>query len=82
MITKPRLGHIYIALAVFPEGTRVEFIGGPDDDIFSDGNTWTWLDNSELMPCDDQSYISYTPLMGMQKSTALAGITPDMAMNE
>lgn len=80
MVTNPRLGRIYVASGGFPEGTRVEFIGGPDNDIFTDGSSWTWLSPDEVHQCDDQSPIPYSSTMESEKTYALSGCEPNSCM--
>jgi hypothetical protein len=80
MVTNPRLGRIYVASAGFPYGTRVEFIGGPENDIFTNGVSWTWLSADEVHQCDDQSPIPYSSLMESEKAVALSGSEPEHCM--
>lgn len=58
----------------FPIGTRVEFCGGIDDDVFSDGTSFDWLDESEVKRCSDQSPIDYDSAAQALRSKAQAGL--------
>lgn len=60
----------------FPVGTRVEFIGGPDDDIFTDGESIEYFDPSEVLRDPDQSPIECSEVIQEAKAKAMAGYDP------
>lgn len=61
----------------FPEGTRIEFIGGPDDDLFTDGYSIEYYDQSEVLRSPDQSPIECSEIMQVAKAKAMSGFDPD-----
>lgn len=73
------LGTIYVTKNSegYPKGTRVEFIGGPDDDIFTDGHTIEYFDSSEVLRSPDQTPLECTQYIQKAKAAAMSGIDPD-----
>lgn len=75
-----RIGHIYEVLGVvpdgFPIGTRVEFIGGYDNDVFSNGYFWDYLDSDQVRLSEDQSPLEYSHAMSICRTQALNGEDP------
>lgn len=61
----------------FPQGTRMEFIGGPDDDLFTDGYSIEYYDQSEVLRSPDQSPIECSEFIQVAKSKAMSGYDPD-----
>lgn len=58
----------------FPIGSRVEFLGGVDDDVFSDGNLFDWLGAKEVKRSPDQTPLEYTEEAQVNHSRALSGL--------
>lgn len=74
-----RLGTIYRCRSSvgFPVGTRVEFIGGPDDDIFTDGESIEYFDQSEVLRDPDQTPLECSEYIQVAKSKTMSGYEPD-----
>lgn len=86
MVTNLIIGRIYVARFsgnsnehdAFPDGTRVEFIGGPDDDIISNGEQWDFLGiYDSLEQTDDQTPLAYSEQMAIGRSEAMTGEQPE-----
>lgn len=73
------LGTIYTTLESdgYPKGTRVEFIGGVDDDCFTDGETIEYFGPDEVRRSSNQGAIECSPYIQIAKSKAMSGIDPD-----
>lgn len=72
-----QIGALYEVMAYdceFPKGTIVEFCGGIDDDVFSDGTNFDWLDETEVQRSSDQSPLDYDAAAQTVKSKAQAGL--------
>lgn len=72
-----QIGTIYEVKAddcEFPQGTRVEFCGGIDDDVFSDGASFDWLSSEEVTRSTDQSPLEFDGAAQAVKSKAQAGM--------
>lgn len=61
----------------FPKGTRMEFIGGAEDDVFTDGLSIEFYDQSEVLRSPDQSPIECSEVIQVAKSKAMSGYDPD-----
>lgn len=61
----------------FPEGTRMEFIGGPDDDIFTDGWSMEYYDSSEVIRSSNQEPLEVSEVMQLAKAKTMSGYDPD-----
>lgn len=74
-----RLGTIYRTRSSvgFPVGTRVEFIGGPDDDIFTDGESIEYFDQSEVLRDPDQTPLECSEYIQVAKAKTMSGYEPD-----
>lgn len=76
---KPQIGTIYETITSesdFPVGTRVEFIGGEDDDVYCDGILTDWLGNSDVHRSSDQSPLGYTKEMQLTRGRCMSGSDP------
>lgn len=61
-----------------PIGTRMEFVGGASDDVFTDGEMYTYLYEEEVKRADNQTPLSLTKEMQAVKAGALAGYDPEL----
>lgn len=60
----------------YPEGLRLEFIGGPDDDVFTDGSLVEYFDEDEVRRSTNQTPLELTEVMQIAKSRAMSGYDP------
>ncbi|AHK11908.1 hypothetical protein CHOED_048 [Vibrio phage CHOED] len=73
------LGTIYVTKSSdgFPIGTRVEFIGGPDDDCFTDGESIEYFSSEEVLRSSNQQSIECSPYIQQAKASTMSGFDPD-----
>lgn len=72
-------GTIYVVKeedTAIPQGTRVEFIEGPEGDMFTDGNTLEYYVSEEVSRSPDQTPLELSRDMSIARSYALSGIEP------
>lgn len=61
----------------YPKGTRVEFIGGIDDDCFTDGESIEYFGPDELTRAHSQEPIECNEYIQLAKAKAMSGFDPD-----
>lgn len=61
----------------YPKGTRVEYIGGLDDDCFTDGESLEYFSPEEVQRSADQSPVECSEYIQSAKSKAMSGYDPD-----
>lgn len=61
----------------FPKGTRMEFIGGPDDDIFTDGYSMEYYGADEVIRSPNQEPLEVSEVMQRAKALTMSGYEPD-----
>lgn len=73
------LGTVYTTKTSdgFPKGTRVEFIGGIDDDCFTDGEAIEYFSPDEVQRAHSQEPVECTAYIQLAKSKAMSGYDPD-----
>lgn len=75
-----RIGRIYEVRGVvpdgFPVGSRVEFIGGYDNDVFTNGRFWDYLEPDQVRLSEDQTPLEFTSAMSHCRNQALNGEDP------
>jgi hypothetical protein len=55
----------------------MEFIGGPDDDIFTDGFSMEYYDSSEVLRSSNQEPLEISEVMQRAKAKTMSGYDPD-----
>lgn len=73
------IGTIYTTVGEdgYPKGTRVEYIGGLDDDCFTDGESVEYFSDEEVQRSPDQTPIECTETIQIVKSKAMSGYDPE-----
>lgn len=61
----------------FPKGTRVEFIGGPDDDCFTDGQSIEYFSPEEVQRSPNQWPLEVSRVIQQAVAKAMAGFDPE-----
>lgn len=61
----------------YPKGTRIEFIGGENDDCFTDGRTVQYYSPEEVKRDSNQEPIECYGSIQLAKSKAMSGYDPD-----
>ena len=80
MVKHPRLGRIYLVTAEdgsITKGSRVEFLGGADDMLFSDGTEVDYFSEEEIGNCQDQAPLQFTAAMERARSQGNSGYDPE-----
>lgn len=80
MVKNPRLGRIYLVLTkdgTIPRGTRVEFLGGAEDLLFSDGVEVDYFSEEEIANCQNQSPLPFSVEMERARSQGNSGFDPE-----
>lgn len=73
------IGTIYHTLTSegFPKGTKVEYIGGLDDDCFTDGESIDYYGPDEVQRSSNQAPIECSETIQLAKAKAMSGYDPE-----
>lgn len=73
------IGQLYVTNSHegFPLGTRVEFIGGMDNDCFTDGESITYLGPEEVNRALNQEPLVCSETIQFAKARTMAGYDPE-----
>lgn len=80
MVKHPRLGRIYQVLTkdgTIPKGSRVEYLGGAEDLLFSDGVEVDYFSEEEIGNCQDQTPLPFSVDMERARSQGNSGFDPE-----
>lgn len=75
-----QIGTIYEVLIDdedFPKGSRVLFIGGEDDDCFTNGKSITYFSPEEVRRSSNQYPLETTEVIQQAIATAMTGYNPE-----